>query len=263
MYYYDVDRLNVIREKLNYIYGKYKDGFDELNEEAEKRTAEKSIWCGNWVDPYSRDYITEIFDNTTEQRKILKRKPADRTDKSLHMYENGVPVVSEYYGEKGGLTLKKFNIPQDGGMTGISYDLRQKQIYDITVEIINENSECDELYHMLILNGVTEICARKYYYENGCITGAAAIDKYDIDKQILLYDDPMYDNMGRILSPGQLPMNPSDVCDYEFIYGDDGYPEAFTRKNYSYGKEVTHTWKIRKGIMKRYVEYGISCFLRK
>lgn len=263
MYYYDTDRLNMIREKLTGIYESCKNNFDALNKEAKKRTADKSIWCGNWIDPYSRDHITEIFDNTTDQRKILKRKPADRTDKSLHMYENGVPVVSEYYGEKGELTLKKFNIPQDGGMTGISYDLRQKQIYDITVEIINENSECDELYHMLILNGVTEIRARKYYYENGCIKSAAAMDEYDIDKQILLYDDPMYDNTGRILSRGQLPMNPSYVCDYEFIYGDDGYPEAFTRKNYSYGSEVTHTWKIKKGIMKRYIEYGIYSFFRK
>lgn len=205
MYYYDVDRLNVIREKLNDIYGKYKDGFDALNEEAEKRIPDKIVWCGNWVDPYSRDYITEIFDNTTEQRKILKRKPADRTYKSVHMYENGVPVISEYYGEKDGLTLKKFNIPQDGGITGICYVLPEKKIHIITYESENGNGECDGLYIMRILNGVTEICARKYYYENGCITGAAAMDNYNAAEPVLLYNDPCMKIRGRYSRRSSVP----------------------------------------------------------
>lgn len=58
-------------------------------------------------------------------------------------------------------------------------------------------------------------------------------------------------------------MNPQNVCGYEFIYGSGGYSEAFTRKSYAYGREVTHTWKISKGIMKKYAEYGIGCFSKK
>lgn len=105
-----------------------------------------------------------------------------------------------------------------------------------------------------------EIRGRKYYYENGVITGAEAFGGYNSGKAFMWYDDKQYEGAGNILPMGCPPMNPQILCEYRFNYGVGGSPETFTRRNYFYCKTSENTWKLKSSIVKRFEECGIGVF---
>ena len=71
-----------------------------------------------------------------------------------------------------------------------------------------------------------------------------------------MYDDEVF-NPDFYFQPKY--MNPPDVSDYAFNYTDNKV-ETFTRTDYVYKKVHENTWKLRRGIIKRYTECGIKWF---
>ena len=74
-----------------------------------------------------------------------------------------------------------------------------------------------------------------------------------------LYDDELYVKIGLILDPSIERMNPECVETFDFIIMINGI-RLYTRTAFSYGRVISHKWKIKKSIIKSYIEWHwVAC----
>ena len=67
-----------------------------------------------------------------------------------------------------------------------------------------------------------------------------------------------YVNIGLILDPSIERMNPESVETFDFDYNDKMELDSCTRTAFSYGRVISHKWKIKKSIIRSYIECGIG-----
>lgn len=263
--YYDEHRLSQISNEIYSIYDRYREDYELLKENADLQKSDNIIWCDGWIDPYNADYISDIADGTIPERKILKRPPSKMEYKAKHMFNDKSPVFSLFFGEAGELTCEKYFISNSEKTVGAMFEVKTKMLFELTVEYRDDDGNVTEYNSLRIDNKYNNdilIKGRKYYYEDRHIIKAASIDKFKYGEKIIQYNDPIYRNVGLLLDSNCPRMNPMLTDEYEFTYGFDGLPESWIRTSYSCGKKFIHTWKMKKSLIKKYVEYGINCFLK-
>lgn len=256
----------------------YNGKYDELKGRVDIHDPDmKIIWCRGFTEPYHADFISEIDDSTVTVRKILKSKPRKAQLCSVHYYGGGKPVYSAFFGEGDRCVCEKYFLQGGDVQTGLKFLSDSHRLIEITKEYFNAEGnavgyECGQLqpYTKRGRNEYPDdipldmlIKARRYYYKNGAIAGAEAFGEYNTAAPLTWYDDRRYDEAGKVLPLGLPPMNPGILCEYAFNYGDGGVPETFTRKSYSYGRTGENTWKFRKALSEKYIEYGIKNFYYK
>ena len=126
---YTIQKVNELSADFNTVYNKFKGSYDALKQNALSGCS--VVWCKGWAEPFSADYITEIFDNTIEARKILKKVPAKKEYTSEHYFKDGVAVYSAFYGEAGLLSAEKFFVQKENVMTGLMFS-NTKKLYCIS-----------------------------------------------------------------------------------------------------------------------------------
>lgn len=285
----NLNNLNKILMEVFNAYDKYKDDYFILKTQCEIMSADRIIWCSGWTEPYHPDYITEINDNTVNERKILKKIPTKKQYVSEHYFIGNNLVKSLLWGEIDNLVSEKFFVYSDSKCVAAEYAVfNMDNIYLREVCIIKydklgnviEYSEGKRTDELTLRNGKIytydgerytlgaklsehpywNIKSRMYTYVDGHIVKATAIDNFTSCKDIILFDNPLYKNVSGVLDTNLPKMNPCNYADFDFIYGESGYCKRYVRTNYSYGKKHINEFNMRKGLMKKYDDYEINCF---
>lgn len=260
--YYDAEKIIEICDKILELYNIYNDYY-YFKKNMNLNNVDEIIWCKGWKEPFHIDYISEISDNSIEIRKILKKKPSKKDYNSEHYFMKKIPIYSVFYGENGEVVYEKFYMFKNNELLEISFLTDKKDIYNITIEKYDSQNRPFEYTFMGFYGNYRDkIISRTYWYnENNCIIKSEAISEFNIKKPIILYNDNRYQNIGIILTQNIGKMNPQNVEQYIFNYNIDGIPEFYTRVDFSYGDKFTNTWKIKKSLLKKYWEYGITFFM--
>ena len=66
------------------------------------------------------------------------------------------------------------------------------------------------------------------------------------------------DHRQAVLTNLKARMNPESVETFDFDYNDKMELDSCTRTAFSYGRVISHKWKIKKSIIKSYIECGIG-----
>ena len=183
-------------------------------------SADKIIWSKGWAEPFCTDYITEINDNTIIPRKLLKKE----------------------------------NL-----LIGALFHYSDKKLCRLTVEHFGEKGRPVE-FDRFSMDGESKrkLDSIFYTYDNDRIIKAESIFSLDIDRELKLYDDELYVKIGLMLDPSIERMNPECVETFDFDYNDKMELDSYTRTAFSYGRVISHKSKIKKSIIKSYIECGIG-----
>ncbi len=257
---YNTHKLNELSAEFMSMYNGFKDKYDTLKQSTV--SGDSIVWCKGWTEPFNSDFITEISDNTTEEWKVLKKMPLKKEYASEHHFINNTAVYSAFYGEAGKLSAEKFFIIKEKTLTGLMFS-DTKKLYSITLEVFDDFGKTIE-YNLARIDEAENIVlnSRCYHYEENYIINAEEISGFKIGMPIMFYNNPIYENIGLVLTSDIQRMNPELVADYTFVYNDNGVADMYTRTNYSYGKITKHTWKMKKSMLKKYSEYNINCFFK-
>lgn len=218
------------------------------------------IWSKGWIEPFCADYITEINDNTIIPRKLLKKEPKIKEYASEHYMINNTPVYSRFYGDDK-VFYEKIFIKKENLIIGVMFDFKDKKLYQLTVDHFDEKGRPIE-FDRFSMDGESKrkLDSIFYTYDNDRIIKAESIFSLDIDRELKLYDDELYVKIGLILDPSIERMNPESVETFDFDYNDKMELDSCTRTAFSYGRVISHKWKIKKSIIKSYIECGIGWF---
>lgn len=222
-------------------------------------STDKIIWSKFWIEPFCTDYITELNDNTIIPRKLLKKEPLTKKYVSVHHMADNTPVYSKFYGDKDNVVYEKFFIKKENLLIGALFHCSDKKLCGLTVEHFDEKGRPIE-FDRFSMDGESKrkLDSIFYTYDNDRIIKAESIFSLDIDRELKLYDDELYVKIGLILEPSIERMNPESVETFDFDYNDKMELDFYTRTAFSYGRVISHKWKIKKSIIKSYIECGIG-----
>ena len=222
--------------------------------------SDEIIWSKGWIEPFCADYITEINDNTIIPRKLLKKEPKIKEYASEHYMINNTPVYSRFYGDDK-VFYEKIFIKKENLIIGVKFDFKDKNLYQLTVDHFDENGRPIEFERFYMDNeGKQKIDSIFYNYYKDIIIKAELIFNLSIDSELRLYNDEIYKDVGLILNPLIEKMNPEIVEIFDFDYSDINKLDSCTRTTFKYGKIINHKWKIKKSIIKSYIECNIKWF---
>lgn len=268
MYYYTEEILKQLAGKALGLY-QNAGSYEELRSQINTEMADKILYAGqNLLEPYHADYISEIDDNTFPIRKLYKRRSSKMKHITACFYQEERLMFSLTYGGNGEITQETVYQYQDNCKIGLTFLTSEKILCSLTAETFDAQGKPCEFMHLQERQStIYEASAlffthRLYRYTDGCITEAEALDTYTVTKPVRLYDDEAYRSIGNVLTPDMPQMNPLNVYHYEFLYPEKGFPEAFVRNWFSYGKTGNPQFKIKNSLMKLYAEYGIQLFTK-
>ena len=146
-------------------------------------------------------------------------------------------------------------------LIGALFHFSDKKLCRLTVEHFDEKGRPVE-FDRFSMDGESKrkLDSIFYTYDNDRIIKAESIFSLDIDRELKLYDDELYVKIGLMLDPSIERMNPESVETFDFDYNDKMELDSYTRTAFSYGRVISHKWKIKKSIIKSYIECGIGWF---
>ena len=174
---------------------------------------------------------------------------------------NTSPVYSKLYGDKDKVVYEKFFIKNENLLIGALFHCSDKKLCRLTVEHFDEKGRPIE-FDRFSIDGESKrkLDSIFYTYGNDRIIKAESIFGLDIDRELRSYDDELYVNIDLILDPSIERMNPESVETFDFDYSDKMELDSYTRTVYTYGRVISHKWKIKKSIIKSYIECSIRWF---
>ncbi|MBE6867299.1 MAG: hypothetical protein E7494_00890 [Ruminococcus albus] len=232
-------------EKLQAEYGDY----FRMKEVLDIDRADKQIWSKGHIEPFSCDYVTDLFDNTIVPRKLYKTAPRKKDYVSLHYLCGDTPVYSRYY-SKEELRMEKVYVTLPDMRIEVFFDCKKQVLHSLACTEFDEQGR-----PVLYFEGLQILKARRYAYESERIVRAESIDDFMYKLPLVMYDDEAFDT-SRMVQVKK--MNPEDVSDYAFVY-EGKVLKTFTRTDYLYKEVHINTWKIPRAI-KNYIECGIKWF---
>jgi uncharacterized lipoprotein YehR (DUF1307 family) len=249
------EKLKETAEILNSLTDEYSDYY-RVRDNTDLESINEKIWSKGYIEPFSCDYITDMFDNTVDMRKLMKA-PRKKEYAAMHYMCDELPVYSVYYKKDDEIFREKLYINSSERRIELLFSCPQHILLQLSLTVFDEKGRPAEYSSIKISpKGLKMINAAVYTYEGDRIVKAESICDLNPETAIIMYDDEAFDPEYRLQSKY---MNPPDVSDYDFHYTDNA-AETFTRTDYEYKRVHKNTWKLRRGIIKRYNECGIEWF---
>lgn len=245
---YTQEKINDIINQLNELAmdKEYSDYFIVKNK-VNIDTVNKEVWGKSWSNPFGCDYITELFDNTYIPRKIMKRPKKEFSGQ--HFLLDDIPVYSVYYRNLDEIWMEKIYISLPEKRIELLFGSDKHILIEVDLTSFDNHGNPVEFSKMSISEeGTKEIFSVHYYFEQGMLIKADSIYKLNPEKEIVLYEEA--DIHSRRMNPGLVQEH---ILNYE-----NNAVQTFTRIDYEYGSVYQNTWKIRRNVIKNYIECGIS-----
>lgn len=249
------EKLKETADIMNTLTEEYADYY-RIRERIDIDSVNLKIWSKGYIEPFSCDYITDMFDNTVEPRKLMKA-PRKKEYVTFHYMNDEAPVYSVYYGKNDDIYMEKLYFSIHKRRIEVLFNSPKHILLELTLTLFDEKGRPAEFSTIRIgKKGLKMIKAAVYTYDGDRIVKAESICDFNPEIPVVMYDDEVF-NPDFYFQPKY--MNPPDVSDYAFNYTDNKV-ETFTRTDYVYKKVHENTWKLRRGIIKRYTECGIKWF---
>ena len=217
---------------------------------------DEKIWSKGYIEPFSCDYITDMFDNTVDMRKLIK-VPRKKEYAAMHYMCDEQPVYSVYYRNNDEIFREKLYINSAERRIELLFSSPEHMLIELALTVFDKKGRPAEFSKIKIdKKGLKMINSAVYTYEGDRIVKAESICDLNPETAVVMYDDEAFVPEYRLQSKY---MNPPDVSDYVFNYV-GGRAETFTRTDYEYKRVHENTWKLRRGVIKRYTECGIKWF---
>lgn len=246
---YTLQEIKDIAKRMGALRDEYGDYF-KMKDILDIDKADTQIWSKGNIEPFCCDYITDLFDNTVDPRKLLKTVPQKKDYVTQHYLCGDTPVYSRYYADKE-LHMEKVYVTLPGMRIEVLFSSRKQTVQDISLTLFDDKGRPIEYY-----NGVKILHAVRYAYEGDLIVKAESFYEYFTVLDVVMYDDEVFDPARMV----QLKkMNPEDVSDYALGY-EDRVLKTFTRTDYRPKKIYKNTWKInrvKRSVIKNFTECGI------
>lgn len=255
---YTAEKLQEITAQLRELTAQYAD-YDRLKAAYAPESADTVLWSKGHSEPFCCDYVTDLFDNTVEPRKLLKRPPRKREFTSMHEMQGTQPLHSVYFDKHGEAFLEKYYCNTPLQRIEVLFDTKRHSLQHLARTCFDEQGRPLTYDQTEIVTAHYQIIrSMTYTYENDRIIRAESIYEYEPGREMVLYDDPVFAGFDDTAFPPKR-MNPPMMQTHTFHYTDDVLL-TFTRTDHEYGKEYNNTWKIRRGVIKSYIECGIKSF---
>lgn len=251
---YTVKKINDIADQMDELINEFSDYY-KIKDSLDIDCVNEKVWSKGYIEPFCCDYITDLFDNTAIPRKLMKA-PKKKEFACLHYMCDAVPIYSVYYVDND-ISKEKIYINSSEKRIELLFNSNKHVLLSIALTLFDLQERPIE-YNRININskGLKIINSIVYTYEANHIVKAESICDFNPEVNIVLYDDEAFDP-SYIIQPKM--MNPPDVQEIVFNY-DGNVLQTFTRTNFEYGKTYQNTWKIRKNIIKNFIECGIRWF---
>lgn len=262
--YFTKELLTKIAEEELLLVQKYSDRYGEMKCSADRGGECEVVWAEGIAEPFYSGYINDI--EKSPERKIFRREPKNKAFAAKHFFIGGRPVYSVFFDGRGEPAFEKFFSEQGNVRFGVMY--YGCGLSGISTETFDEEGKpvsyrCTDIKKDIGRPAEMTCKCFVYGYDDRHIVSAQCIDRFDISKEVTVYDDPMYsDWVGRSIEykMSTPPMNPNIVSEYRFIYGESGFPSEFSRTGYSYCNVSTGKWKAPKRVFEQFDKNGIVLF---